>query len=353
MEATMLSLQRSVGNRAVSSIVAQGGPGLAGPAAIQRSACGGQCGCAECGPSDEVARTTDAAPSGGLAGKATTGGITPGSALEQLADQLGVVEFAKLVAEYGIAGVKKIAAVVEAVGIAVVRFEWWQFRCITALPLRAGVALAEYVRAPTPKTAATFRPFIDLACDCLPDAILIGVVEHIQMHKQPLAVAHLEHYLHGGGADFFEDVATFLARDAGGKAAIEAGINAAGKAQGVANKSFTGWAHVMQKDYSLKEYLHAWGSVCCDPADAGDQPGAFYFRVLDDPASRAQNRTTGQARVELRMRDHYMWHPLEERPTQCLHKMLEAQKAAGAKEYFQVGGPVTVDLNIDSPLIPT
>ena len=107
----------------------------------------------------------------------------------------------------------------------------------------------------------------------------------------------------------------------------------------------------MQDDYSLQEYLDAWGDVCCTPADAGDEPGAFQFKVLNDPASRAANRKEGGAAIALTMRDHYKWHPLEPRPTQCLHAMLEAQKKAGAMEYFEVGR-ARVRLEIDPALIP-
>ena len=281
---------------------------------------------------------------------AALAGLDPSTAA-MLQANMSAAQILDLVGRYGLAGLKAIADLVVRFGAAAVDTISFIVRCGLGLPLRLVITAVRFALDPSATSFSEFKPFINIACDCLPPSILVLLVEHTRMAGEPVAQAHLEHYLHGGGADFSEDVASFISRDGGGKAAIEKQVNEQGAAQSPGGKGFSGQAFVMQGDYSLQEYLDAWGNVCCIPADAGDEPGAFFFQVLDDPASRTANLASANARVRLSMRDHYKWHPDEPRPTQCLHQMLEAQKAGGAKEYFEVGSAV-VDLTIDPALLP-
>jgi hypothetical protein len=256
----------------------------------------------------------------------------------------------------GIDAVRRLIALVKRVGSAIVEVIATVLKCgweALTLPFEALYGLYVYATSPAPESAIALRPFLDTVCACLPDSWVIGLVKHLYMHGEPLAVAHLQHYIDGSGADFGEDLPAFLSRDAGGRASIIAQINKAGTDAGASSaKGFGGLAFIGQGEYSLSEYRNAWGNVCCVPADSGDEEGFIRFEVLDSPADRASNVSSGgKARVQLQMRDHYKWHPLEERATKCLHEMLEKMKEQGAKEYFQVGA-ATVDLEIDPALIP-
>ncbi len=195
------------------------------------------------------------------------------------------------------------------------------------------------------------RTLLELVCDCLPDVVVVWLARNVYLSGKPLAQAHVDHYLHGGGADYPEDVATFIRTDAGARGAVIRQINEAGSGQTDYGHGFTDNAIVRQTEYQNQDYRMAFGNICC-PNATGEPPGYLRFTVLDTPEARARNRAAGNtAQVRLVMHDPYGWHPEEERISQCIHRAFENRKAHGAADFMQVG-EATIDLEIHPLLIP-
>jgi hypothetical protein len=195
------------------------------------------------------------------------------------------------------------------------------------------------------------RSALEAICDCLPDVVVVWLARNIYLQGKPLAQAHVDHYLNGGGADFVEDVATFLNVDAGARTALIEQINEEGVLQGATGRGFTADAVIRQADYQNQDYRMAFGNICC-PNAAGEPPGYLRFTVLDTPAARSHNGASGDtAQVRVIMHDHYAWHPEETRISQCIHQVFVNRKAHGAADFMEVG-EATLDLQIDPALIP-
>jgi len=170
------------------------------------------------------------------------------------------------------------------------------------------------------------------ACDCIPPRLIAWMAEW-GLSGYPDASAHLQHYLTGGGAPYSEDIPRILREDAGVSRRIEAGIT---KTVG----DLVNW--VTQDSYSTKNWLYALGGV-----------DLFHYEILQDPASKAANAAAGDgtAAVMVSIRDPYEWHPDKGRAIPCLHTGMEAMKAAGAKDFMELGTG-TVRLHVSKALLP-
>jgi hypothetical protein len=345
--ADLAQLQRAVGNAATASLAAG-----TRTRTLQRCSDGCDC-CSSTGADGAVLQRQGLGGLPQLSGLASLDDLVP----EDVRAVVPMVELVGVLARYGAGAIRTLVQLVRTFGEAIVHFIVAEVKCaweVLMAPAEAIGRLFLFARSPAPDTGALLKPFLDVLCACLPDKLVLVLVEKLYMHGEPLAVAHLEHYLHGKGADFPEDLVAFLARDAKARQRLVDQINERGGEVGAnGTAGFSGEAFIMQTDYSVAEYKNAWGNVCCNPPESGDEAGFIRFHVLDGPGDRAANAAApGRARVRLEMRDHYKWHPAEQRPTQCLHQMLESLKAQGAKEYFQVGA-ATVELAIEPSMTPT
>ena len=196
---------------------------------------------------------------------------------------------------------------------------------------------------------------LDCMCACLHggepfsptlgDRFIIGFSRWYVRKQGPLALKHLDWYLAGSGKDFVEALDEIIERDTGFRQAIIDDIVQAGSRQPAGApryENLRGDAQVSQLDYQVQDYRYALGNV-----------DHVFWEVQTTPAARARNAAMpGFALVHCRLKDKYEWHPIEERPTQCLHLALENAKLRGAKDFWEVGD-ADVMLNLPPDLIPT
>jgi hypothetical protein len=175
----------------------------------------------------------------------------------------------------------------------------------------------------------------DMVCSCVPPKFIAWAAEWA-LKDYPDASKHLEHYLHGGGADYVEDIPRMMREDEGGRQAIEYEIDRVRKPKATLTDP------ISQINWSTKNWNYSLGNV-----------DSFSYEVLQDPASKAANASAGDgtAAVKLAILDPYEWHPDEIREVPCLHTGMERMKAAGAADYFSIGEGV-VRLKVPKSLIP-
>jgi Domain of unknown function (DUF4157) len=168
---------------------------------------------------------------------------------------------------------------------------------------------------------------IEIACACLPDEYAPELARFIMFKYGGLASQHLDHYLTGGGADYYEDLHKFLTEDTYVNQKLREGLLA---------KGIQGSQDIQQRDYLIQEYRNSFGAM------------NLNFWINDSPQAKELNKANpGTASVHVEMRDLYQWHPQEPRITQCLHKILESLKSQGAKDFWMVG---STDISLELPL---
>jgi len=92
---------------------------------------------------------------------------------------------------------------------------------------------------------------------------------------------------------------------------------------------------IRQSDYNSEDWRLSIGNV-----------DEVRYEILTEPDA------SGNAQVRISIRDPYEWHPAEARDTQCLHRVMEAQKAErGARDFTSVGSAV-VTLRVGNQLRP-
>ncbi len=316
---SILALQRSAGNRFTAAL-------------LQRSACGPGCACASCTgqQADATVQASlwdDAKDLASGAGKLIGGAIDTGVA----AVESTLSELAKL----GTCGPKlaKLAGGVDAQ--------------IQALVLRH----VRDLTMPTAGDATALLPFVEKAiidgvCDCLTDEIVTAVALHVYLAGQPLAQAHLEHYLKGGGKPYVEDIADLFARNPTVRAnvgsqigsACDGGKITAGVLEGGADLpgggQVGGFPPITQLDFDDQDWRNAVGNV-----------DKLEWVIVSGPDA------AGRAQVRITLTDAYAWHGKEARISQCVHQALENMKSKGAADYTSTGSAV-VALDLSSAFVP-
>jgi hypothetical protein len=138
----------------------------------------------------------------------------------------------------------------------------------------------------------------------------------------PIAMAHLNWYLNGGGAVFVEDrnLELMLRTDPGVQAKIRRNVPS-GRSTGI----FAGNVTITQDDYSSQDFQFAFGEI--DRVD---------FEIDFDCGT-----------LRAWFQDRYEWHPVYpfykkmpgdyERPTNCVHAAAVELKSQGAKDYWMKG----------------
>ena len=315
--ASMLSLQRAAGNRSVAALIQRSGPG-----------CGAGCACTTCQPDATEADTTvvqtDLLESAGaLLNSAVT---TVEGAVSSALDELGKI---------ATCGPKLVALA-------------------TGVDTAVQDLLLRHIRdrtLPSPGEAQLLLPVVEKAiidgvCDCLTDELIAAVSLHVYLAGQPLAQKHLDHYLHGGGTPFVEDIADLFARNptvrnnvgtqvgevsGGGKVrtgVIEGGADLPDGTQ------LPGFPPITQNDWDDQDWRNAIGNV-----------DKLQFTIVSGPDA------AGNVQVQITLTDAYAWHGKEARISQCVHQALENMKAKGAADFMSTGtGVVALNLGAEFKL---
>jgi hypothetical protein len=148
------------------------------------------------------------------------------------------------------------------------------------------------------------------------------------MRVLPLAKVHLDHYLHGSGANLKVDLAHVIRHDQKVRAKLAAHVRA----------SRSGHFKVNQSDYAVKDFQFAIGAI--------------------DRLDYEVNRAAGT--VHVWFQDRYEWHPVgfgykhfaddSRRGSNCVHAAMVELKSSGAKDYWMIGDAVVpLSLVLGSP----
>ena len=179
------------------------------------------------------------------------------------------------------------------------------------------------------------------------------VYDHIIFHwtyvsPQDNARRHLYHYRYGNGVDYNENVRGLF--DANPR--IRERVFSMIHAQMRANHRWDSGSiigrgvddgqppPIRQQDYDSDDWVNSNGNIDevhwrligdynpYDNRETDDR--AYYLREVGRDRIR-------MIQVEITIRDPYTWHPLEVRPTQCIHQAMERLKTSGAADYVTVG----------------
>jgi hypothetical protein len=167
----------------------------------------------------------------------------------------------------------------------------------------------------------------ETACALLSDEEIYGLFVNFYFSSQPNARKHLEHYVKGGGKDYAENVPDLFGANPRIRSRIAQLIN-----EQIANGSTTSGsivgkgvddgqdAPIAQSDYDSEDWRNANGNI--DQVD-------WQLIGTYNPA--------GYNKFQITITDPYTWHPLEKRPTQCLHEAFERLKSQSAADYITKG----------------
>jgi hypothetical protein len=168
----------------------------------------------------------------------------------------------------------------------------------------------------------------EAACAVLNDEEIYGLFVNFYFSSQPNAKKHLEHYVKGGGKDYTENVGDLF----GANPRIRSRIAGLIDEQITTDPTTTGAAIVgkgvddgqaapiAQSDYDSEDWRNANGNI-----------DEVYWQLVGkyDP--------TRYNKFQITITDPYTWHPLEKRPTQCLHEAFERLKSKSAADYITKG----------------
>ena len=176
---------------------------------------------------------------------------------------------------------------------------------------------------------------------------------------QPNALRHLQHYRHGGGVPYLEDVRTLFIlnptisariftkigsdlrqnphRDSGSY--VEYDVNR------VLNHP------IRQFDYDSQDWLNSNGNINELHWRLEGEYNPYDNRETDDRAYYLRaSRGFPHLSVQISIIDPYTWHPLQERSSQCIHQAMERLKTSGAMDYITVG---TANIFMPSVYLPS
>jgi hypothetical protein len=182
------------------------------------------------------------------------------------------------------------------------------------------------------------RAKAECACAVFTPAQVLLAARTFEMNGQPLAIAHLDHYTGGGGADFIEDtnLDDLMNQDAGARGVVARAIGSADRGQ----------VFIQQSHYSIENFRLAFGGI--DRVD---------YKV-DRAAST----------VDVWFKDRYDFHPAgfghtnmgtgdfapPGRETNCVHHAAVEEKSNGAADYWMIGhATLPLSLFITAPTPPT
>lgn len=168
----------------------------------------------------------------------------------------------------------------------------------------------------------------------------------VYISPQPNAYRHLYHYRHNGGVDYIENVRSLfllnpriserifskIGNDLRQNPHLDSGSYIEYNVDRVENHP------IRQFDYDSTDWLNSNGNINelhwrlegdYNPYDNREtEDRAYYLR-----ATRGLPSLT----VQISIRDPYTWHPLQDRPSQCIHQAMERLKTSGAMDYITVG----------------
>jgi len=183
-----------------------------------------------------------------------------------------------------------------------------------------------------PKKLASLSVVAGVECTCANSDVssVSFYARNVVLGLLPLAQAHLDHYLSGGGSAFLEDAAAIIQTDQGVRTKLAAAIK----------KANIGHFKINQSDYSVKDFQYAFGAI--DRLD---------FEV---------DRKAGL--VYVWFQDRYEWHPVGfgysflagdgRRESNCVHAALVEMKTSGAADFWMLGDaiiPIGVITGASSP----
>jgi uncharacterized protein DUF4157 len=163
---------------------------------------------------------------------------------------------------------------------------------------------------------------IESVCRHSSPGTVLTLAKATALYGNPIAIAHLNWYLNGGGKDFIEDdnLELMLRTDAGVQDKITKSIPS-----GTSTGIFSGHVVITQDNYSSDEFKNSFGEI--DRLD---------FEV--DFAAGT---------IHAWFQDRYEWHPVYSfykqmpgdfaRPTNCVHAAAVELKSEGAKDYWMKG----------------
>jgi hypothetical protein len=158
---------------------------------------------------------------------------------------------------------------------------------------------------------------IECACAYLSPESIMRISRDVQMRSYPLAQRHLDHFLHGGGVDYPEDLETVIRTDQGVRAKLA--IAVAGSSRGN--------IRIEQSEYMVQDFRFAFGAI--DRMD---------YEVCGD-------------NLHVWFKDRYEFHPEDTgRPTHCVHVAAVDMKLRGAQDYWMVGEATVPMTMVNAPL---
>ncbi|MEH2237848.1 eCIS core domain-containing protein [Nostoc sp.] len=167
----------------------------------------------------------------------------------------------------------------------------------------------------------------ETACALMSDEHVYKLFSDFYFANQPNARQHLIHYVTGAGKDYPENVKALFGANPRIRSHIAQLINAQIASGSTTEGSIIGKgaddgqdAPIAQSDYDSEDWRNANGNI--DQVD---------WRLIGkyDPV--------GYNKFQITIRDPYTWHPLEARPTQCLHEAFERLKSKSAADYITKG----------------
>ncbi len=161
----------------------------------------------------------------------------------------------------------------------------------------------------------------ECACAILTPLQVLAAARTIEMSGQPLAIAHLDHYISGGGVDFLEhtNLDDLMNQDPGARGVISTAIARADR----------GHVFIQQHHYSSENFKRAFGGI--------------------DRVDYQVDRAAGT--VDVWFKDRYDFHPAgfghlnmgagdmppPGRVTNCVHLAAVEAKSSGAADYWMIG----------------
>lgn len=173
---------------------------------------------------------------------------------------------------------------------------------------------------------------IECACAVMTPAEVLSAARATALSGSPLAQAHLDHYLTGGGVNLAEDLEDVLRRDSGVRRVL---AKAAGR-------SPRGHVRIEQTDYAVMDFQLAFGAI--DRMDYEVDAAAGTIHVW--------------------FQDRYEWHPYgygyaalpgdAVRGTNCVHAAAVEMQSSGAADYWMFGNAtVPLSLLAPAPVVPS
>ncbi len=165
---------------------------------------------------------------------------------------------------------------------------------------------------------------------------------------QPNARRHLHHYRYGNGSVYPEDVRSLLNANPKIRSRVFTLIGAQLRQNPRADSGRIvgkgvddgGEPPIRQQDYDSDDWLNANGNIDEVTWSLAGDYNPYDNRETDERLYFLRSLKRGSVfmiNVQVGIRDPYTWHPLESRPTKCIHEAMERLKSSGAAEYITRG----------------